>query len=336
MLSAFIAGLAGPDLLAREAAVLRAARPCGVILFARNAVDPEQVRRLTDAAIAAVGEEILVLIDQEGGRVQRLRPPHWRTLPPAGAYAARYGGDLQRAARAARAVARLTAEDLRAVGINTDCAPLVDVPAPGSHGVIGDRAYGTRAEDVARMGAAVAEGLMAGGVLPIIKHIPGHGRATADSHFDLPVVTATREQLEVTDFVPFRKLAGLPAAMTAHVVFTAYDAQAPASISPRVTKEVIRGSIGFDGLLMSDDLGMKALAGSVGERAAAVLAAGSDVVLACNGGLEETESVAAVAPSLAGRALARFERARAVFRQQQPFEVAEAENCLAEVLHLTA
>ena len=163
----------------------------------------------------------------------------------------------------------------------------MDVPAPGSHGVIGDRAYAVRAEDVAALGAAVADGLMAGGVLPVIKHIPGHGRATADSHFDLPVVTATREELEASDFVPFRMLADLPAAMTAHVVFTAYDADAPASISRRVTEDVIRGSIGFDGLLMSDDLAMKALAGSVAERAAAVFAAGSDVVLACNGGLGE-------------------------------------------------
>jgi beta-N-acetylhexosaminidase len=336
MLSAFITGLEGPELSAREAAVLREARPCGVILFARNAVDPEQLRRLTDAATSAVGEEILVLIDQEGGRVQRLRPPHWRALPPAGAYAKVYADDLERAARMVRAAARLTAADLRAVGINTNCAPLVDVPAPGGHGIIGDRAYAEREEDVARMGAAVADGLMAGGVLPVIKHIPGHGRATADSHFDLPVVTATRQELEAVDFVPFRKLAHLPAAMTAHVVFTAYDADAPASISRRVTEEVIRGSIGFDGLLMSDDLAMKALAGTVAERAAAVISAGSDVVLACNGGLEETEAVASVAPPLAGRALARFQHARAVFAQQQPFEVAEAEACLAEVLHLTA
>ena len=336
MLSAFITGLAGAELSAREAAVLRETRPCGVILFARNAVDPDQLRRLTEAAASAVGEEIMVLIDQEGGRVQRLRPPHWRALPAAAAYAAGYGGDLQRAARAARAVARLTAADLRAVGINTNCAPLVDVPTPGSHGVIGDRAYGTSAEDVAALGAAVAEGLMAGGVLPVIKHIPGHGRATADSHFHLPTVSATRAELEATDFMPFRRLAGLPAAMTAHVVFTAWDADAPASISRRVIEDVIRGGIGFDGLLMSDDLGMKALAGSIAERAAAVIAAGSDVVLACNGGLEETEAVAAVVPLLSGRARARFERARAVFGQQQPFEVAEAEACLAEVLHLVA
>src|SRR5947207_3408618 len=210
MLSAFITGLEGPDLTPREAAFLREACPCGVILFARNATDPDQLRRLTDAAKAAVGEEILILIDQEGGRVQRLRPPHWRALPAAAAY----------------------------------------------------------------------------------------GQAVADSHFDLPVVTATREELEATDFVPFRKLAYLPAAMTAHVVFTAFDTQAPASISKRVTEEAIRGVIGFSGLLMSDDLGMKALSGTVEEKARAVLAAGSDVVLACNGGLAESEAVASVAPAL--------------------------------------
>src|SRR5262245_26301695 len=336
MLSAFITGLEGPELTAHEAAVLREARPCGVILFARNAVDPDQLRRLIGAATAAVGEEILVLVDQEGGRVQRLRPPRWRALPAAAAYARAFTGDPARAARAARASARLTAADLRANGINTNCAPLLDVPAPGSHGVIGDRAYGNGADEVAALGAAVAEGLMAGGVLPVMKHIPGHGRATADSHFDLPVVSAPREALEAVDFVPFRRLAALPAAMTAHVVFTAYDREAPASISKRVTEDVIRGSIGFDGLLMSDDLAMKALSGSIAGKAAAVIAAGSDLVLACNGGLEETEAVASVAPKLVGVALERFERARAVFRQQQPFEVAEAEACLAEVLHLTA
>jgi beta-N-acetylhexosaminidase len=336
MLSAFITGLEGPELTPREAAVLREARPCGVILFARNAVDPAQVRRLTEAASAAVGEEILVLVDQEGGRVQRLRPPQWRALPAAAAYMRAFASDPGRAAHAARASARLTAADLRAVGINTNCAPLLDVPAPGCHAVIGDRAYGDHVEEVAALGAAVAAGLMAGGVLPVMKHIPGHGRATADSHFDLPVVSASREALEAVDFVPFRKLAALPAAMSAHVVFTAYDADLPASVSKRVTEEVIRSSIGFDGLLMSDDLAMKALSGGVADKAAAVIAAGCDVVLACNGGLEETEAVASVAPKLAGRALQRFERARAVFGQQQPFEVAEAEACLAEVLHLAA
>jgi beta-N-acetylhexosaminidase len=228
----------------------------------------------------------------------------------------------------------LTAADLRAVGINTNCAPVLDVPAPGSHGVIGDRAYGPSAQEVAALARAVAEGLMGGGVLPVMKHIPGHGRATADSHFDVPIVSAPREALQAVDFAPFRELARLPAAMTAHVVFSAYDRDAPASISKRMTEEVIRGSIGFDGLLMSDDVAMQALSGSIAERARAVIAAGSDLVLAGNGGLEETEALAAVVPKLAGRALARFDRARAVFGQRQPFEVAEAEACLAEVLHL--
>ncbi len=333
MLSAFITALAGPELSADEAAALRRTRPCGVILFARNAVDPGQVRRLTDAVRAALeGDDILILIDQEGGRVQRLRPPHWRALPPASAYVGAYAGDLRKAAAAARLVARLTAQDLRAVGIDTNCAPLLDVPAPGCHAIIGDRAYASRPADVALMGAAVAEGFMAGGVLPVIKHVPGHGRATSDSHHMLPVVSATRAELEATDFVPFRALAGLPAAMTAHVVFTAYDAHAPASTSPAVTQDAIRGAIGFDGLLMSDDLGMQALSGSVTERARAVLAAGCDVVLACSGDLAETESVAGVTPALAGAALARYRRARAVIAQQpQPFDVAQAQSCLAEV-----
>lgn len=336
MLSAFIIGLAGPNLTAEEAALLRQARPCGVILFARNAVDPDQVRRLTDAATEAVGEEILVLIDQEGGRVQRLRPPHWRALPAAAAFGRSYVEDRARALSAARAAARLTAADLRRVGINTNCAPLLDVPGPGCHSVIGDRAYATCPETVAALGGAVADGLMAGGVLPVMKHVPGHGRATADSHFDLPRVTAMRDELEASDCVPFRRLAHLPAAMTAHVVFEAIDAEAPASISRRVTDEVIRGSIGFDGLLMSDDLAMRALSGSIADRAAAVLAAGSDLVLACSGELAEAQAVAAVAPPLQGLARARFDRARAVFAQQQPFELAEAEARLAEVLRQAA
>lgn len=336
MLSAFITGLAGVELAPAEIAFLRSARPCGVILFARNVATPEQVRRLTAAVADVIGEEVLVLVDQEGGRVRRLKPPHWRVLPAAAAYAKACSGDLDRAAAAARAAARLTAADLRAVGINTNCAPLLDVPVAGSHDVIGDRAFAATPERVARLGAAVAEGLMQGGVLPVMKHVPGHGRATADSHHDLPIVDATRAELEATDFVPFRALRNLPAAMTAHVVFTAYDSDAPASTSRRVTQEVIRGSIGFAGLLMNDDIGMKALSGTAGELAAAVLAAGSDVVLACNGGLAESEAVAGVAPALEGQALARFERARAVLRRQQPFAVAEAEAQLAEVLRSLA
>jgi len=277
-----------------------------------------------------------VLIDQEGGRVRRLRPPHWRELPPAAAYGAIYAQDRERGLHAARLAARLTAADLRDVGINTDCAPVLDVPVAGSHEVIGDRAYGREPAQVTALGRAVAEGFMAGGVLPVIKHIPGHGRATADSHKSLPVVGAGCDELEATDFATFRALNAMPAAMTAHVVFTAIDAEAAASVSPRVTGEVIRGSIGFDGLLMSDDLGMQALSGTIAERAAAVVAAGSDLALLCSGKLSETEAVAAVVPKLGGAALARYRRACAVFGQQQPFDMAEAVARLAEALHAGA
>ena len=333
MLSAFIAGLAGTELSAREAALLRDACPCGIILFARNIQSPEQVRRLTDAARAAIGaDDVLVLIDQEGGRVARLKPPHWRILPAAAAYGRLYQRDAEAALHSAKLAARLTAADLAVLGINTDCAPVLDVPAPGSHDIIGDRAYGTTPEQVAALGRAVAEGFMAGGVLPVIKHIPGHGRATKDSHHDLPVVNAARSDLDASDFATFRALADMPAAMTAHVVFTAIDAEAPASTSATLTKQVIRGAIGFDGLLMSDDLGMRALTGSIADRATAVLAAGSDLALLCSGDAAETESVAAVVPRLQGPAKARFDRACAVFRQQKAFDVAEAEACLGEVL----
>jgi beta-N-acetylhexosaminidase len=337
MLSAFITGLAGPALSAREAAVLREARPCGIILFARNCVDPAQVLRLTDAAQEAIGADgILVLIDQEGGRVQRLRPPHWRALPPAAAYGRMHARDPERATEAAHLSARLLAQDLRAVGINTDCAPVLDLPVAGSHDIIGDRAYGDTPAQVTALGRAVAEGLRAGGVLPVIKHMPGHGRATKDSHLELPAVSATRAELEASDFATFRELADLPAAMTAHVVFSAIDPDSPASTSSRVTAEVIRGAIGFDGLLMSDDLGMQALSGSMDRRARAVIAAGSDLVLLCSGVLAETESVAGAVPRLGDAAQRRFEAACAVFRQRTPFDVSAAEACLAEALHATA
>lgn len=337
MLSAFIIGLQGQTLEAREASLIRSARPCGVILFARNAADPEQVRRLVGEACAAAGEDILVLIDQEGGRVQRLRPPSWRALPPAAQYAALYAGNAQEALRAARLAARLTAQDLRALGINTNCAPVLDVPAPGSHDIIGDRAYGATPEQVAALGRAVAQGYIAGGVVPVIKHVPGHGRATKDSHLDLPVVTAGLAELEATDFAPFRALADMPMAMTAHVVFSAIDAEAPASTSRTVTQDVIRRRIGYDGLLISDDLGMRALSGTMPERARAVLAAGSDLALLCSGDPAEAESVAAVVPKLAGEALRRYDRARAVFRQQPAdFDVAEAEACVAAALRPVA
>jgi beta-N-acetylhexosaminidase len=332
MLSAFITGLAGPELDPREAAALRAARPCGVILFARNVADPAQVRRLSEAARDAVGSDILVLVDQEGGRVRRLLPPHWRQLPAAAAYGRCYAGDPAQGCCMARAVARLTAAELRACGINTNCTPVLDVPAPGSHGIIGDRAYGAAVEQVVALGRAVAEGHIAGGVLPVMKHIPGHGRATVDSHLELPRVAASRAELERTDFAAFRACADLPAAMTAHVVFETIDRERPASTSAQVIAEVVRGAIGFDGLLMSDDLGMQALSGTIAERAQAVLAAGCDLALVCSGDLADTEAVAAVTPQLVGAGLQRYERARTMVGRQQAFDLAEAESCLAQAL----
>ena len=336
MLASFITALEGLALTAAEAAVLKAARPCGVILFARNVADPAQVRRLSNAAREAVGEDILVLIDQEGGRVRRLRPPHWRELPCAAAYGRLYRDAPGQACRAARLAAQLTAAELRAAGINTNCVPVLDVPAAGSHDIIGDRAYGADPAQVAALGRAVAEGHMAGGVLPVIKHVPGHGRATADSHLELPVVTASRPELERTDFAAFHPCADLPAAMTAHVVYEAIDPDRPASTSPRVIAEVIRSAIGFDGLLMSDDLGMQALSGSLSERTEAVLAAGCDVALVCSGDLADSEAAASVAPPLGGAALRRYERACAILQQSEPFEMAEAEQCLAQALRVNA
>lgn len=336
MLSSFIAGLGGLELTGHEAAVLRAARPCGIILFARNVEDPVQVRRLSDAARAAVGHDILVLIDQEGGRVRRLRPPHWRELPCAAAYGRLYADDPAAACRAARLAAQLTARDLRAAGINTNCVPVLDVPAPGSHDIIGDRAYGAEVEQVAALGRAVAEGHMAGGVLPVAKHVPGHGRATADSHLELPVVTTARADLERVDFATFSACADLPAAMTAHVVYASIDKAQPASTSARVIAGIVRGAIGFDGLLMSDDLCMHALSGSMAERTRAVLAAGCDVALVCSGDVADTEAAAAEAPALGGAALARYRRACAVLQHREALDMADAENSLAQALRAQA
>lgn len=333
-LKAFITGVEGTALTTDERRFLGRATPAGLILFARNCATREQIRALVADFKSAVGSgDILVLIDQEGGRVQRLRPPLARLLPPAAAFMAHAAGDLAAACAAARLVARLTAEDLAGFDIDTSCAPVLDVPVDGAHDIIGNRAYGRDVATVIALGKAVAEGLMAGGVLPVIKHIPGHGRAGADSHLELPSVAASRAELERSDFAPFKELAGLPAAMTAHVRYTALDAAEPASTSLTVTRDVIRGHIGFDGLLMSDDLSMKALAGCFSERTQRVIAAGSDVALHCNGDLEEMKQVADAAPELASKPLQRFARALAVARApRQPFDLAAAEAQVARLL----
>ncbi|HUO54961.1 MAG TPA: beta-N-acetylhexosaminidase [Rhodoblastus sp.] len=303
---AFIAGCAGLALSPDERAFFQEARPWGLILFRRNIDQPDQVRALTDSFRDLLGADAAVLVDQEGGRVQRLASPHWPPYPPAAAF----GRAGAHGARLAALGARLIAEDLRAVGIDVDCLPVLDAPAPGAHAVIGDRAYADDPGDVARLGRAAALGLMAGGVMPVMKHIPGHGRALADSHLELPRVKAARDELE-RDFAPFRANADLPAAMTAHVVYDALDPLHPATQSRAVIETIVRGEIGFDGLLMTDDLSMKALDGRFFERAARAFGAGVDLALHCNGDLHEAGAVAQAAPVLAGKALERVERARA-------------------------
>jgi beta-N-acetylhexosaminidase len=319
---AFITGVAGPALTNEERQFLREAQPWGLIVFLRNIAGPDPLRRLIGEFRSAVGRDAPVLIDQEGGRVQRLGPPHWPSYPPGAAYGALYDRDRETGLAAARLGARLIASDLANLGIDVDCLPLADVPVPGSDAVIGDRAYGTEPGKVAALAGAIAEGLADGGVLPVLKHIPGHGRATADSHKRLPVVITDRATLEATDFAAFRPLAALPLGMTAHVVFSAIDPVAPATLSAVIVGGVIRDSIGFRGLLMSDDISMGALSGSLSERSAAAIAAGCDMVLHCDGELAEMRAVAAAVPALAGEAARRAAAALATKRPAVPFDVA--------------
>lgn len=333
MTAALITGLAGTNISLDERRFYRDVQPAGVILFRRNVADKDQLKRLVAVVCDAVGrQDFLVLIDQEGGRVQRLKPPLARLLPPGDAYARLYQSEAERGKEAAFLVARLCAEELLAYGITMNCAPVADLRIEGAHDIIGDRAFGTEVAQVATLAREVANGLMAGGVLPVIKHIPGHGRAMADSHFALPVVDTPRAELSATDFAPFKALADVPAAMTAHVVYTAVDERAPASTSEIVTRDVIRGEIGFDGLLMSDDLSMKALRGPMRKRAAAVIAAGSDLALHCNGDMPEMWEAAAGVPSLDGPAARRFAAACAKAGQCHDFDRPQALAFLDELM----
>lgn len=333
-IKAFIAGCAGHGLGPDEAAFFREAQPWGFILFRRNIDTPDQVRRLTEALRESVGRpDAPVLVDQEGGRVQRLGPPHWPAYPPAAAFGRLPANDFLLRREVARLGARLIAHDLRAVGITVDCMPVLDVPVPGADSVIGDRAYGRDAREVAVLGRACAEGLLAGGVLPVVKHVPGHGRGNADSHHALPVVEAEREELAASDFLPFRVLADMPLAMSAHIIYRALDPRRPATVSRRVIGEVIRGEIGFGGLLMSDDISMNALAGTIGERARAASRAGCDIVLHCNGRLDEMKAVAEVVPVLTGAARTRASAALArLVHEPEPFDVAEGRERLKSAL----
>lgn len=331
---AFISGLAGLSLNKAERQFFLDAKPWGFILFKRNIDSPSQVRALTDELRELTGrDDTPILIDQEGGRVQRLGPPHWPKYPPGRAYGLLPSNDLLVRREIARLGARLMAYDLNELGINVDCVPVLDVPSPGMHDVIGDRAYADEPDEVGVLGRAAAEGLIAGGVLPVIKHIPGHGRAGADSHLSLPVVTASRAELQARDFMPFRILSDMPMAMSAHVVFTALDKDNPATTSPKVIRNTIRRDISFDGLLMTDDLSMKALTGSFRDRTEAALRAGCDMALHCNGDLAEMEGVAAGAPVLLGRARQRALAALArIARVPEPLDIASARARFASAL----
>jgi beta-N-acetylhexosaminidase len=318
---AFITGVSGPTLNAAEREFIRAERPWGFILFKRNIDTPAQVTLLISELRKAVGEPgAPVLIDQEGGRVQRFGPPNWPVYPPGAVFGVLYDIDPALGLAAARLSSRLIAADLIELGVTVDCLPLADVPVAGADAVIGNRAYGTEPAKVAAIARAVTEGLEQGGILPVLKHIPGHGRATADTHFKLPQVDTPKIELERTDFAAFQPLADLPMAMTAHVVFSALDPAHPATTSATIIEQVIRGVIGFQGLLMSDDVSMNALAGSIAERTRAIVAAGCDMVLHCNGKLEEMRDVARETPELSGKPLERANRALASRKPPQPFD----------------
>ena len=306
---------------AAEREFIRTERPWGFILFKRNIDTPAQITHLVRELRDAGGNpEAPVLIDQEGGRVQRLGPPNWPVYPAGAVFSALYDIDPKLGLEAGRLSARLIADDLIRLGITVDCLPLADVPVDGADAVIGNRAYGTEPAKVAAIGRAVSQGLEQGGVLPVLKHIPGHGRATADTHFKLPEVDTAEKELERTDFAAFQPLADLPMAMTAHVVFSALDPAHPATTSATIIRQVIRGVIGFQGLLMSDDVSMNALAGSIAERTRAIIAAGCDMVLHCNGKLEEMRDVARETPELSGKALERAKQAMASRQPPQPFD----------------
>ena len=330
---AMILGCAGEALDDGECRFMADADPAGFILFKRNCENPAQTRALIAALREAVGRpDAPVLIDQEGGRVVRLGPPHWRALPPPAVFGALAEIDGAAGERAAWLNARLMAADLFALGFTVNCVPVLDLRFAGASKVVGDRSFGADPQLVAKLGRAVADGLLAGGIVPAVKHLPGHGRATADSHAVLPRVVVPLEALRAHDFVPFRALRDAPVGLTAHVCYTALDPQRPGTLSSTVIGKAVRGAIGFDGLLVSDDLSMGALTGSVGVRAAAALAAGCDVALHCNGKRDEMEDVAAAVPRLAGRARERFEGMLAARRAPDAFDEADGRRELDTLL----
>jgi len=333
MRSRAIYGCSATSLSAAEVSFFREARPWGFILFARNISEPAQVSDFVAKLRDTVGDDQApVLIDQEGGRVARLKPPYWHERPPAARFGDLYTDDPKAAREAVYLNARLIAHDLSCLGINVNCLPVLDVPVAGAHAVIGDRAFASDPATVIGLGKAQIEGLMEGGVLPVMKHIPGHGRAGADSHLALPRVSATAEELSANDFVTFRSLDTCPIAMTAHVVYESIDPQRPATTSPKVIRDVIRGEIGFDGLLMSDDLSMKALDGPLSVRTKHAMFAGCDLALHCNGDMDEMREVASEVKELKGASLRRSVQALAHLSRPGPFDPAAAEARLSVLL----
>ena len=337
MRSRVIYGCAGTSLSATELDFFRQVRPWGFILFARNIREPAQVKALVEDLRGTVGDaQAPVLIDQEGGRVARLKPPQWRARPPAAVFGALHAQNPEAASEATYLNARLIAHDLASLGINVDCLPVLDVPVPGAHDIIGDRAFATAPATIIALGKAQIQGLMDGGVLPVMKHIPGHGRAGADSHLALPRVSATVEELSASDFVTFRSLDQCPIAMTAHVVYESIDPQRPCTTSPKVIRDVIRGEIGFKGLLMSDDLSMKALDGPLSVRAKQALFAGCDLALHCNGDMEEMREVASEAKELEGQSLRRSQQALVHLSVPGLFDAEAAQEHLSALLGAAA
>jgi beta-N-acetylhexosaminidase len=318
---AFISGCAGTELNGDEMVFFAVEQPLGLILFKRNCDNPAQVRALVTAFRGVVGRaNAPVLIDQEGGRVQRLRPPHWADYPAARVLGDLAATDMEKGTRAAWLHGRLIAADLRDLGVTVDCTPVLDVIVPGASEAIGNRSFGGDPALVTRLGRAVADGLIAGGVAPVVKHIPGQGRAAVDSHYVLPVVEADIDTLAAADFAPFAVLSDLPAAMTSHTVFSAIDAMNPATTSKAVIRDIIRERIGFDGLLFSDDVSMNALAGDHRERGKAIFDAGCDIVLHCSGRMDEMRAIADVTPVLAGKQRERTNRVLALNVEPKPFD----------------
>lgn len=334
--TAVIYGVGGTKLTPDEIALFRDTHPYGYILFARNCETPQQIKALVEELHNVSSRKNLpILIDQEGGRVARLKPPHWPKYPPAGVFAAMGLRDLEQAKQAVYLNARLIANDLASLGLTVDCAPLADIPVKGAHDIIGDRAFGHEPKQVIALARAMANGLADGGIVSVLKHIPGHGRAFADSHEELPVVKTPIEELRANDFVPFKALADLPMAMTAHVLYTAIDENNMATLSPKAIS-IIRNELGFKGLLMSDDISMKAMRGDFTERAKETLAAGCDVVLHCNGDMAEMKAIAKGVAPLTGISAQRAEAAMQGAGKAKPFDVMEARATLDQVLKAAA